>query len=149
LYKSLVLDKQLALNVEVDFFPGGVMGDRHAGVMNIYAEPKEEVSTAKVEKAIYEELEKLATESVDETELSKIKNNINADYIWASYSNFGLAYRLAVTQNMTHDWQNLFRLRENLLAVTPEDIKRVASKYLTENNRTVATLVPIRKGEDQ
>lgn len=149
LYKSLVLDKQLSLNVEVDFFPGGVLGDRHAGVLNIYSEPKEGISTTDVEAAIYEEFEKLATELVDETELTKIKNNIDADYIWASYSNFGLAYRLAITQNMTRDWRNLFELREKLLAVTPEDIRRVASQYLTENNRTVATLVPIKKGENQ
>ncbi|RKX21444.1 MAG: insulinase family protein [Candidatus Zixiibacteriota bacterium] len=146
LYKSLVLDKQVCLKVEVDFFPGGVMGDRHPGVMNIYAEPKEGVSTAEVETAIYEELEKLATELVDDTELTKIKNNIDADYIWASYTNFGLAYRLAITQNMTHDWRNLFKLREKLLAVKPEDIKRVAAQYLTEHNRTVATLIPVKKG---
>ncbi|MCP4703088.1 MAG: insulinase family protein [candidate division Zixibacteria bacterium] len=149
LYKSLVLDKQLSLNVDVAFFPGGVMGDRHAGVLNIYSEPKEGVSTTDIEAAIYEEFEKLATELVDETELTKIKNNIDADYIWASYSNFGLAYRLAITQNMTHDWRNLFKLREQLLAVTPEDIKRVAAKYLIESNRTVATLVPLKKGEKQ
>ncbi len=149
LYKSLVLDKQLSLNVDVAFFPGGIMGDRHAGVLNIYSEPKEGVSTADVEAAIYEEFEKLTTELVDETELTKIKNNIDADYIWATYNNFGLAYRLAITQNMTRDWRNLFKLREQLLAVTAEDIRRVAGKYLSENNRTVATLVPIKKGEDQ
>ncbi len=149
LYKSLVLDKQLSLNVDVDFFPGGVMGDRFAGVMNIYSEPKEGVSTVDVEAAIYEELEKLATVLVDDTELTKIKNNIDADYIWASYTNFGLAYRLATTQNMTRDWRNLFRLREKLLAVTAEDIKRVAGKYLAESKRTVATLIPLKKGANQ
>ncbi len=149
LYKSLVLDKQLCLNVDVSVFPGGIMGDLYPGILNIYTEPKEGISTAEVEKAIYEEFEKLAEEPVSEDELTKIKNNIDADYIWANYTNFGLAYRLANAQLMTKNWKQLFAFRDNLLAVTAEDITRVAGKYLTKNNRTVATLVPIKKGEDQ
>jgi len=146
LYKALVLDKQLCVDVSVDVFPGNTMGDVYPDVINIYAYPREGVTTAAVEDAVYEELHRLASEPVDTQELTKIKNNIDADMIWASYNNMGLAFYLGSAQALAHDWKYLYRLRDNLKAVTPEDIMRVAGQYLTEKNRTVATLIPIEEG---
>ncbi len=147
LYKSLVLDKQICLSVSVDVFPGNSLGDKYPGVFNIYAYPKEGISSLEVEQAIYEELNKLVLTPVDSKELTKIKNNIDADFIWYSYNNMGLAYNLATTVNLAKDWRYLSTMRKNLLAVTPADIQRVAGQYFTETNRTVATLVPTEKGE--
>jgi predicted Zn-dependent peptidase len=149
LYKTLVLDKKLCLDVSVDVFPGGSLGDLAPGVLNIYAYPKDGIKSADVEKAVYEELEKLATNPVDELELTKIKNNIESDYIWAAYSNIGLAVRLAAAQNLAKDWRFLSRHRESLKEVTADDIMRVAGQYFTDRNRTVATLIPIEKGANQ
>jgi len=148
LYKSLVLEKQLCVDVSVDVFPGNTMGDIYPGVLNIYAYPREGVTTAAVEAAVYDELERLAAVPVDPEELTKIKNNIDADMIWASYNNMGLAYYLGSAQALAHDWTYLYRLRDNLKAVTPEDIMRVAGEYLVEQNRTVATLIPLTEGEE-
>jgi len=39
------------------------------------------------------------------------------------------------------DWRYLLQHKKERGAVTPEDIIRVAKKYLNDNNRTVATLV--------
>ncbi len=148
LYKSLVLDKQLCVDVSVDVFPGNEMGDLYPGVMNIYAYPRDEVTTIDVEAAIYEELHKLATVPVDSLELTKIKNNIDAAMIWSAYDNLGLASYLASTQALTKDWKYLYKLRDKLKAVTPEDIMRVASQYLADEKRTVATLIPLENGGD-
>jgi predicted Zn-dependent peptidase len=149
LYKALVLDKKICLQTSVYTFPGGSFGSEFNNIFCIDAYPKEGVSTADVEKAIYEEIQKLATTPVDEKELTKIKNQIDADFIWASYSNMGLARYLATAQYMAKDWHYITRYRNNLLAVTPEDIMRVAANYLMEENRTVATLIPKEKGGDR
>jgi len=149
LYKALVLEKQLCLNVSVYTFPGSSLGDMHDGVLCIDAYPKEGVTTLEVEEAIYAELDRLAAEPVSQRELTKIKNNIDASFIWASYSNIGLAGYLARAQNLARDWRYLSTMRDNLLAVTAEDIRQTAAEYFTENNRTVATLIPKRKGEEK
>jgi predicted Zn-dependent peptidase len=146
LYKSLVLEKQICLDVSIYTFPGGPLGDKHSALLCIDAYPKEGVSTLDLEEAIYEEINKLATTPVDEKELTKIKNNIDADFIWASYSNLGLAMYLARAQILGEDWRYFMRIRDKLKAVTPEDILNTAQKYLNKQNRTVATLIPKEKG---
>lgn len=147
LFKSLVLEKQLCFDVYVYTFPGGRLGDAHPGVFCIDAYPKEGISTAEVEEAIYKELEELSTTPVEDRELTKTKNNIDADFVWASYTNMGLAGYLAKAANLTHDWKYLLKLRSNLKAVTPDDILKTAQKYFTKDNRTVAVLIPREKGE--
>lgn len=148
-YKSLVLDQQLCLNIDTYSFPGGPLGDRYNSLFCIDAYPKEGISTDSVEQAVYAELEKLAAVPVDEKELQKIKNNIDADFIWAAYSNMGLANYLAKANVMAHDWRFIMEMRDKLKEVTPDDIMRVAKKYFTEQNRTVAVLIPAEKGGAQ
>lgn len=149
LYKSLVLDQQLCLDIAADFYPGNEMGDLHQGLFIIYAYPKEGVSTVDVEKAVYAELGKLASAPVEDRELTKIKNNIDANFIWGFHSNMGLARNLAEAQSQAHDWHYLVKLRDNLKAVSPGDIMSTAKKYFTKENRTVATLIPKEKGATQ
>jgi len=149
LNKALVLDKQICLDVGVFTFPWGDFGSEHAGIIGIDGTPKEGVSTQAVEDAIYEELAKLAAEPVSEGELTKIKNQIDAEIVRRSYTNLGLARYLATAQNIAGDWHYLHTFRSNLMAVTPEDIQRVAGTYFTKERRTVATLIPKEKGGDQ
>ena len=40
------------------------------------------------------------------------------------------------------DYRKLFTAADNYNKVTKEDLQRVAKKYLTEKNRTVAALIP-------
>jgi len=149
LYKSLVLEKQLCLDISTYTFPGNTLGDPYRGVFCIDAYPKEGISNEEVEKAIYDELDKLGTTPVGEKELQKIKNNIDASIIWTSYSNMGLARYLATAQMLAGDWKFIFQLRDELLAVTPENIMETSRKYFRPENRTVATLVPKPEGDEQ
>ncbi|GAB4325597.1 MAG: pitrilysin family protein [Candidatus Zixiibacteriota bacterium] len=143
LYKSLVLDKQVALFVSTSDFPGSSAGDLYPNVMVIEAAPKAPHTTEEVEAAIYQELERLATVPVEAQELEKIKNRIASDFTWGLYSNLGLAARLAEFEARAGDWRYLLTVQDRLHAVTAEDIMRVAAKTFTKDNRTVATLVPI------
>jgi predicted Zn-dependent peptidase len=73
-------------------------------------------------------------------EVEKIKARSKAGFINQLDSNMGLAMGLCGYQIDSGDWRELFRQLEKINAVTPEDIQRVAKKYLTEQNRTVAKL---------
>jgi predicted Zn-dependent peptidase len=48
-----------------------------------------------------------------------------------------MAIQLAGYQTAYGDWRQLFKELDQINAVTPEDVQRVAKEYLTGTNRTV------------
>ncbi len=141
-YRNLVEGKRLALYVDADQFPGGSAGALYPNVFVIDAAPKAPATCEQLEQAIYEELDRLKTESVDSLELQKIKNNLVSEFIWGMYSGFGLASNLAEFETTAGDWRYIDYLQQKMAEVTPEAIMEVTRKYFTEDNRTVAILVP-------
>ncbi|MBU1470346.1 MAG: insulinase family protein [candidate division Zixibacteria bacterium] len=144
-YKNLVEGKRLALYAETSQFPGGAAGSLDPNLLIVDAAPKAPATCADLETAIYEEIDKLKTVPVDSLELEKIKNNLVAEFVWGMYSGFGLADKLAEFEATAGDWRYVNKLQEKMAAVTAEDIMRVAKKYFTEDNRTVAILEPVRE----
>ncbi len=138
LYHRVVREKRLATAVGADAgFPGLVAPN----LFVISAAPLAPHTTAEVEAAVDEEIERLKTEPVSAKELEKVLNNLDANLVRALRSNSGLAGQLAYFQVVAKDWRYVLKARERIAAVTPEDIQRVARTYLTKINRTVATLV--------
>ena len=54
----------------------------------------------------------------------------------------GRAYAIGDAQVYFGDWHEVDNEEQHIAAVTAADLQRVAAKYLTPNNRTVATLLP-------
>jgi len=138
LYHRIVREKRLATAIGADAgFPGIIAPN----LFVISAAPLAPHTTAEVEAAVYEELERLKTEPVSAKELEKVLNNLDAGLVRALRSNSGLAGQLAYFQTVARDWRYVLKAREHIAAVTPQDIQRVARAYFTKTNRTVATLV--------
>ena len=138
LYHRIVREKRLAAAIGADAgFPGAVAPN----LFVISAAPLAPHTTAEVEAAVYEELERLKTEPVSGNELEKVLNNLDANLVRALRSNSGLAGQLAYFQTVAKDWRYVVKVRERIAAVTPQDIQRVARTYFTRTNRTVATLI--------
>jgi predicted Zn-dependent peptidase len=138
LHHKLVREKRLAASVSTDSsFPGV----RDPNLFVISAAPLAPHTTAELEAAIDEELERLKTEPVSSKELEKVLNNLDAGLLRSLRSNSGLAGQLAFFQVVARDWRYLLKARERIAAVTPADIQRVAKHYFVKSNRTVATLV--------
>jgi len=123
--------------------PGAWMGpgDRLDPLFTISADPKDPHTLAEVEAAIMAELERAKTEPVEMRELERVWNQNEAELVRAMGSNMGLAFRVGFYAAMRGDWRALMTDMERMKQVTPEDIMRVAEKYFTEENRTVAWLV--------
>ncbi|HID57527.1 TPA: insulinase family protein [Candidatus Poribacteria bacterium] len=98
-----------------------------------------------MEEAIDAEIERIKTELVSEEELKGVKTRAKANFIRGLRSNSGMASQLTFYQGITGDWRNLFRVVDQINAVTAEDIQRVANAYFQKKNRTVGMLVT--KGE--
>ena len=132
LYKSLVLEKQVAVQAGA-----GVDGRKYDGSFQISGVAAPGSTPEDVEKALLEELERIAAEPVGERELQKVKNQQLAGDFRKLQSKFGLMLQL-LTYEALGEWENINVFSDRIQAVTPEDIQRVAKQYFTETNRTVA-----------
>jgi len=138
LHQKLVREKRLAVSVGSDASHPGV---RAPNLFVITATPLAPHTTAEVEAAIYEEVERLKQEPVSAQELEKVLNNLDADLVRGLRSNSGLASQLALYQAVAGDWRYILTSRDNVGKVTAADVRRVAAQYFTRSNRTVAVLV--------
>ncbi len=116
-------------------------GNRLDPIFQVGADPKEPHTLEEVEAAIYDELERIKIEGVTGREIQRVWNQSDAELVRALGSNMGLAFRVGFYAALRGDWRELLKDMERSKQVTPEDIKRVAETYFTEDNRTVGWLV--------
>ena len=95
-----------------------------------------------VEGEIDREIERLQREPIGERELQKAKNQLEAGFIFQQDSLFSQAMRLA-RYEMVLGWRAIDGYLPAIRAVSAADILRVAKRYLTPDNRTVAVLIPL------
>ncbi len=132
LYKSLVLEQQVAVQAGA-----GVNGLKYDGYFQVGGVAAPNSTPEDVERALLAELELLAREPVGERELQKVKNQQLAGDFRKLESKFGLMMQL-LSYEALGEWRNINTFSERIQAVTLEDIQRVAQRYFTETNRTVA-----------
>jgi len=137
LYQRVVDKDQLAINI---FGGSGFSFD--PTLFTVSAQPKAGVEPAKVEKAVYEELERVKDEQVTDQELEKAKNIVLANFYRQMDTINGRANTLGTYEVFFGDYHKLFTAVDSYNKVTKDDLKKVAQKYFAENNRTVATLIP-------
>ncbi len=136
LYRRLVLEDGLATSVATSVGPGW----RGPRLFTITAQPLAGHSTAELEAAIYDEIARLQHDPPTELELQRVRNQIEAADVRRLASNLGLAFQLAESVAFHDDWRETFRSGRKLLDVGPDDVRRAARSYLTEDNRTVGVL---------
>jgi len=132
LYKGLVLGSSVATSAYAD-----QNSQKWAGSFNAGGEASDGRKPEEVEQGIYDAIEKLKREDVPAEELQKVKNNFAAGEYRGLSSNFSILHRLIFNDGFG-DWHEVNGGAVKIQAVTAADIKRVANKYLTQENRTVA-----------
>ena len=94
-----------------------------------------------VEKILLEEVEELKIELVTDRELQRIKKLNQRDFLDRMRSNEQLAGTLA-TLEVQVGWGYLETYLAKIIEVTPEEIMRVAKKYLRTSNKTSVYVIP-------
>jgi zinc protease len=138
LYQSLVREKRLALSADAD----QSLVSRDPSLFTLSAELLPGKEVAEVEKAFDQEIERLQREPVGEKELEKAKNQLEASFIFGQDSIFNQAMLLA-RHEIALSWKAIDDYLPSIRKVTPEDIQRVAKKYLIPDNRTMGILIPL------
>jgi predicted Zn-dependent peptidase len=137
LYRALVRDQKIA-SAAAGFT--GLPGNKYPHLFAFYAFPLPGHKPDEMAGPIHAEIEKLKKEDISDDELKMIKTRAKANLIRSLDSNSGLATELGLNQARYGDWRELFREVDRIDKITKADIRRVASKTFTDNNRTVGII---------
>jgi predicted Zn-dependent peptidase len=143
LYRSLVRDKQIAIGAQGGTYPGV----KYPSLFVFFALPSKGHTAREMAGPVHEEIERLKREDVSDEELDSVKTRAKADLIRGLGDNSGLALELGIYQALYGDWRELFRQIARIDAVTKADIRRVAAKTFTEENRTVGIMETMPPGD--
>ncbi|RLC32548.1 MAG: hypothetical protein DRH37_00270 [Deltaproteobacteria bacterium] len=94
-----------------------------------------------LEKRLLAEAERFRTVRVSERELDRIKKLNQREFLDRLRNNEQLAGSLA-TLEVQIGWSYMTDYLEKIAEITPEDIRKVARKYLMADNRTTAFVIP-------
>jgi len=95
-----------------------------------------------LENAIRQEIEILKKELVDEKELNRIKAQVVANKTYELDSVFYQAMKMGTLETVGLDWRLMDAYVDRFRAVTPEQVRKMAQKYLVDDQLTVAVLDP-------
>jgi predicted Zn-dependent peptidase len=135
LYKSIVDEKQLAIDIGTYY---GQAFD--PTVILVYAIANQDVKVEVLEKAITDEIEKVINEGITDDELQKVRNQKLMGFYRSMETINGKANTIGTYEIFFGDYKKLFSAPDDYNKVTKEDIKQVAKKYFTKDNRTIGIL---------
>lgn len=139
IYKDLVEERRVALEAGADpSFPGS----KYPNLFLLYIVPNQGKTLADCEKPLFDVLDRLKTQKVDEATLQRVKTKLRADLIGKLDGNSQLASELNAYQVAYGDWRRLFTELDEIEKVTADDVQRVATQYFTRESRTIARLIP-------
>lgn len=139
LYRSLIYDQQIALDAGGHY--NGLTTDPE--LFYIYATARPGKSPEEIEKALRAEVARIQAEPVSEQELTKAKNQIEAEFLMGADSNFFLAMQIGTAESVGAGYPYVTHFIENIRKVTAADVTRAAKKYLVDDAKSLGTLLPL------
>ncbi|HEX8848293.1 MAG TPA: pitrilysin family protein [Gemmatimonadaceae bacterium] len=139
LSKLLVYDRQLATNVNA--YSGS---DESAGEFYISVSPRPNASLTQIETLVDSVVASMIAGAPDARELQRTKNFVNVGVISGLQSVLDKAEEINEGQTYFNDPRHFAKDLDEIRALTPEDIHRVAQKYLS-GGHIVLSMVPAGK----
>jgi zinc protease len=139
LYQALV-ETELAVDAHSN-------ADQHRdpGLFTVYATVHPNVEPQRVEETILDELRKVCEEGLTEAEIEKAQQQIIAQMAYSRDGTYNIAMQMSEAEAVA-DWRFYKDYEKNIKRVTTADVRRVAQKYFTEDNRTVGHFIPKQAG---
>jgi len=136
-YQHLVKEKQLAVSIDVQ--PEARIGP---SLIYIEATPRPGVKPEDLEKAIYEEIEAVQKDGVTTQEIEKARTQYLRGQIQSRQSSLSTAIALGRYTVYFNDPDLINTSFDKFNAVTQEQVKQAAQKYLVTSGRAVVTTLP-------
>jgi zinc protease len=141
LYQKLVKGDQSVLQIF-----GGAMERRGPSSYIIGAIPKPGVDLEKLRQTIMSEIKDVATNGPTAEEMQKLRNQLINDAVRSRQSSLSRAQSIAEFTLYDGNPEKVNSELEELLKITPEQIKNAVNKYLNNDNRALLDVVPAAKG---
>ena len=139
LNQNLVRSQQVAVDVDAGY---DLTQRGQVSLFELDGTPSEGKTVADLEAAFLAEIEKIKTDGVTEDELRRVKAQVIAADVYQRDSMFYQAMQIGQLETIGFSWRTLKDYPARLQAVTPEQVRQVAIKYLVQDNLTVAVLDP-------
>ena len=136
-YQHLVKERQLAVSIQAR--PEARIGP---SLFEITATPRPSVKPDVLEKAIYEEIESVQKDGVTAQEIEKARHQYVRSQIQGRQSSMQTAIRFGQYAVYFNDPDLSNTSFDKFNAVTEEQVKQAAQKYLVPSERTVVTTLP-------
>jgi zinc protease len=140
LTRRLVMEERIAQNVMA-----GQQSQALAGMFVVVATPKPGVKPEQLEAVVDQEIARIAKDGPTAEELQRAKNRIESQVIFGLEPVGGFGGRASHLNSYyweTGDPGYLGKDLERFRALTAEDVRAAAAKYLASKNRVVLTVVP-------
>ena len=105
--------------------------------------PAKDSNVEKLEAALRAGLQKIAKEGVSNEELKRVKAQVIAGQIYKRDSVYGQAMEIGSVEMAGISHKLSDRMIERLSAITPQQVQSVAQRYFSDDQLTVATLIPL------
>ena len=137
LYKKIVDDKKMALQIGAFNY-----SQEDYGTYILYGLPQGTFTAKDMTTEVDDEIVKLQTELLSDTDLQKLKNIYDNNYVNENASVEGIAGNLATFYMLYKDVNLINTEIEMYRSITKEEIRDVAKKYLNPNQRLILDYVP-------
>lgn len=135
--KELVDKQQKGLAVGAFMIP-----NEDPGVAFMYGISNAGVEPAALETSMLDEIEKVKKELISDIEYKKLMNQAENDFVSQNGRIQGIVENLATYHTYFGDANLINTELERYTKITKEDLKRVANKYFTKENRLVVYYLP-------
>jgi zinc protease len=136
LLTRLLVGQGIATRVTTEF-----LTQRYPGIFSIVVELPAQGDTVQVETVVVEALKQMAKRLFTDAEVSRAKREILGEYLFGMETTEGQASTLGFYE-MIDTYLFATEYEKNILAVTPEDVRRAVEKYLNPERRVVVYLLP-------
>ena len=136
--RELVRGTQIASSADAGYDGVG----RGPGFFYLTGVPTAGKTVDELEKAMRREVQKVIDEGVTEDELKRIKAQVTASRVYQRDSMFFQARQIGSLETAGYSHKMIDVMDARFKAVTAEQVREVAKKYLIDDALTVATLDP-------
>jgi predicted Zn-dependent peptidase len=134
--KTLVQGERLATRVS-----SGHSSRQHAGYFQVSATTRGEHTTAELESAIEAEIAKIKSDGITADELERAKIRVETSRVRSLKSNSGQAFRIVTSVRLSGGTEYLQEAERRIGAVTADEVKSVADRYLVDERKSVVVLL--------
>lgn len=139
LSRHLIRGSRIAVSAEASYR----MESRLDELFMIAANPAPGRGIDAVEQALHDEVERLRENLVSPEELARVVAQVVAAEVYQLDSMFYQGMRMGVLETVGLGWDALEDYVAQIKAVTPEQVREVAQRYLVNDRLTVAILEPL------